>query len=60
MGKSVYPARKDFSNLEMTVIGNLIFAGLLVLALPLLPFILLLWLYEKATSPSVESAANNR
>lgn len=38
------------SNAEMSIIGMLIAAPLVILALPLLPFIALYWLYDKLTS----------
>ncbi|WP_432277142.1 DUF7535 family protein [Halobacterium salinarum] len=47
MQRSVSNLRTDFSNTQMTAAGRLVFAGVLVLIAPLLPFLCLLWIGDK-------------
>ena len=41
---------RSTANPEMSLIGMLIAAPLVILALPILPFVALYWLYDKLTS----------
>ncbi|SEO99694.1 hypothetical protein SAMN04487948_11026 [Halogranum amylolyticum] len=50
MVRAVNPPRTDFSNLEMSLIGYIIFLPLLVLLVPVLPFLIVLWVGEKLSS----------
>ncbi|WP_449404984.1 DUF7535 family protein [Halobacterium jilantaiense] len=50
MQRSVSNLRTDVSNTQMTAAGRLIFAALLVLIVPLLPFLGLLWIGDKITA----------
>ncbi|ELZ95932.1 hypothetical protein C440_06567 [Haloferax mucosum ATCC BAA-1512] len=47
MERAVYPVQNNSSNTEMGLIGTFIVAGLFVLSIPLLPFILLGLLKQK-------------
>jgi hypothetical protein len=46
--RSVSPRYESRGNAEMDSIGWAMFLGILVLLLPLLPFLVLVWLLEKA------------
>lgn len=46
---TVTPLSDEHPNQEMDVIGWLVFLGMVVVLLPLLPVILLLWLVSKVT-----------
>ncbi|WP_181950676.1 MULTISPECIES: hypothetical protein [Haloferax] len=41
MARAVNPVRTDYSNTEMSLIGTLLVAGISVLMIPFVPFILL-------------------
>lgn len=45
--RTVTPPYRGRPNIEMSTIGVTIFLGLLVLLVPLLPFILIIWLFTK-------------
>ncbi|WP_157525850.1 hypothetical protein [Halorientalis sp. IM1011] len=47
MVRTVRDQRSDFSNTEMNLIGYLVAAPLIVLLLPILPFLVVLWLGGK-------------
>ncbi|WP_449271875.1 DUF7535 family protein [Halostella pelagica] len=50
MTRSVSRTRTDRSNTEMSMIGYLVAAPLVLLLLPLLPFLVLLWIGDKITT----------
>ncbi|MGQ3722808.1 DUF7535 family protein [Natrialba aegyptia] len=50
MTRSVSRTRTDSSNTEMSMIGYLVAAPLVILLLPLLPFLVLLWIGDKITT----------
>ncbi len=45
--RTVTPARKDSRDTEMDVIGWGMFLGIVLLLVPLLPFIIIVWLLTK-------------
>lgn len=55
MSGQVTPLPKAIPNPEMSLFGYLIAAPLVILALPLLPFVVALWVYWKLTEHSERS-----
>lgn len=55
--RTVTPASKMRRNVEMDTIGWMIFAGLLVVALPLLPILVVVWLLMKVFGRAADQAA---
>ncbi|SDQ14714.1 DUF7535 family protein [Halopelagius longus] len=50
MTRAVRRPRTDFTNVEMSTFGYLIFGITVVVMLPLLPVLLLLWVGEKLSA----------
>jgi hypothetical protein len=48
--RTVTPASDESDNSQMNAIGWLVFAGMLIIMLPVLPILALIWLYGKLTS----------
>lgn len=48
--RTVTPASDEHDDSQMNAIGMLVFAGMLIVILPVLPIIALIWLYGKLTS----------
>ena len=54
--RTVTPPSKMHRNVEMDAIGWAIFAGLLVVALPLLPILVVVWLLTKLFGSAADRA----
>jgi hypothetical protein len=54
--RTVTPASRGHRNVEMDTIGWAIFAGLLVVALPLLPVLVVVWLLTKLFGRAADRA----
>jgi hypothetical protein len=54
--RTVTPASRGRRNVEMDTIGWAIFAGLLVVALPLLPVLVVVWLLTKLFGRAADRA----
>lgn len=49
MVRSVTPPTRRTENAEMGLVGDLVAAGVLLLLVPLLPFLAVLWLLDRLT-----------
>jgi hypothetical protein len=58
--RTVTPPYRGRPDAEMTTIGIAYFLGLVVLLIPLLPFIALVWIISKLTGKAAERAPTER
>lgn len=54
--RTVTPPSRGHSDSEMNTIGFAMFLGLLVLLVPLLPFLIIIWVISKLTDELAERA----
>jgi hypothetical protein len=57
--RTVTPYYRGRPDAEMTTIGVLYFLGLLILLVPLLPFLVIVWLISKLTGAVAQRAPND-
>lgn len=58
--RTVTPSYRGRPDAEMTAVGIAYFLGLVILLIPLLPFIFLVWLISKLTGKAAEKAPTER